>query len=52
MTNEEHTEETLHDAFKDGIADEVLTLAREIRTSNSKLDFDSAIQMAYNKLKP
>ena len=50
MTNSELTEEILFKSHSLGITDEVYSLSKELRETNPKLDFDSAIELAFSHL--
>lgn len=50
MTNEEHIEEILFEASALNLRNEVLTLSKDLRETNPRLDRTSSIQLAYQQL--
>ena len=49
-TSEKMVEEILFKADKQGLFNEVHSLAKEIKNQSEKLSFSEAVEIAYNKL--
>jgi len=50
MTCSKYTEELLHKSHSLGIVKDVFSLSKELRDTDKTLDFDCAIEKAFNHL--
>ena len=49
-TCSKYTEELLHKSHSLGIIDDVYSLSKEIREQDTRIDFDCAIEKAFNHI--